>query len=858
MNAPSPPAAVPQGDAVALEGTVERITFYNPENGFTVARVRTRGRREPVAVVGVLPAVQPGERLAMTGRWQTDPQHGAQFRPETAEARPPEALEDLVRYLGSGLIRQLGPVLARRIVDTFGEATLSVLDAEPGRVREVPGIGPRRAAALAAAWAEHRALRAVSAFLAEHGIDRRFAPRLVAAYGVEAPRTLAANPYRLVADVPGLGFAAADRLGKRLGVRPSAPARLQAAVHAALLRAAEQGHTRVAGDALQARAAELAGVESTLVGVAVTQLAAGDVITVGTGQASAAGAGGAGVQGEGVQKRADHPPQGPRSATPVAAEWADPAAGEEQGSVGRRVSAPAGTTSLWEWAASAPADPAAQRDPQAPPRASIREGRLKIYEPASTPIRATAPGQAAQEQNRGQGEEAADQSVPSDGVGLAGLVRAETALAAAVARLAARPSPLRPAAVDAWLATDTDAAALSDEQRGAVRAATLSGCFVLTGGPGVGKTTTVRVLVRCLEALGRAVALAAPTGKAAKRLGEVVGLEARTVHRLLGAGPRGFRHGPREPLPAEAVIVDEASMLDTQLARAVAAAVGPRAQLILVGDADQLPSVGPGQVLRDLLASGAVPSACLETVFRQAAQRLIVRNAHLIRRGEMPLLLPSSALARNADCVFVPVPGAGVAAAGAQWAARDLPRLLGVEPGEVQVLAPLTRVCQAVNALLQERLNPPRGQAERPFGALALRTGDRVIQTRNNYTLGVFNGDGGIVAAVDAEQVAVDFGDGRVLEYAPADLLDLEHAYCLTVHRAQGSEWPGVVILASSAHGPMLSRNLLYTALTRARRVAVIVGDEAAVRRAVAETRDLARSTGLARLLAAPAAVSQQ
>ncbi|MDP9375256.1 MAG: AAA family ATPase, partial [Chloroflexota bacterium] len=402
----------------------------------------------------------------------------------------------------------------------------------------------------------------------------------------------------------------------------------------------------------------------------------------------------------------------------------------------------------------------------------------------------------------------------------------------------------------AWLANDEAARALSDEQRAAVRAAATAGCFVLTGGPGVGKTTTVRALVRCLQALDRSVALAAPTGKAAKRLGDVVGLEARTIHRLLGAGPRGFRHGPREPLPFDATIVDEASMLDTQLARAVVSAIGPRGQLILVGDADQLPSVGPGQVLRDLLASGLVPSVQLATVFRQAAQSQIVRNAHRIRQGELPELPPPSALREGVDCVFVPAPAGRVAEVAAEWAAARLPRLLGLAPQEVQTLAPLTRVCQALNSALQARLNPPRGQDERPHGALPLRLGDRVIQTRNNYTLGVFNGDGGVIAGIEPDEVTVDFGDGRVVAYAPADVLDLDHAYCLTVHRSQGSEWPGVVLLVSSSHGPMLSRNLLYTALTRARRAAVLVGDEAAIARAVAEVRDQRRSTGLAALLA--------
>ena len=758
-----------------LEGAVERVTFFNPENGFSVLRLRVRGRREPAVVVGTLPAVQPGEHLILQGRWRTDARHGAQFRPEHAEVHPPAALDDIRRYLGSGLIRQIGPVLAQRIVETFGEATLQVLDTQPERVREVPGVGAQRAAAIAAGWTEHRALRGVAAFLSTHGLDTRYAPRLLAAYGVDAPRVLGANPYRLVGDVPGLGFAAADRLGRAIGVRPTAAPRLQAAVLAALLRASDQGHTRLPADTLEASAAELAGLDAGFVQPAIVQLEAAGTIA--------------------------------RTAN-------------EQ--VGLATTAAPGPGPLFETAP----------DPGGAPAEGQSIGRVRIYEPLKvTP------------------EHSADDGLDL-GLGLRALVRAEANLARDLSRLVSSRPRVEASAVDAWLAHDADAGALSDEQRLAVRAAALHGCFVLTGGPGVGKTTTVRALVRLLGALGRRVALAAPTGKAAKRLGEVVGLEASTVHRLLGAGPNGFRHGPRDPLRADVVVVDEASMLDTQLARSLAAAVGPTSQLILVGDADQLPSVGPGQVLRDLLSSGVVPSAQLSRVFRQAAQSHIVTNAHRIRQGQMPELDRADALLRGSDCVFVPAGPKQLAEVATEWAAARLPRLLGGDPAEVQAVAPLARVCQVLNSRLQLRLNPPADdRPERPHGALALRLGDRVIQTRNNYTLQVFNGDTGRLVRVEPRQVRVDFGDGREIDYAPADLLDIDHAYCLTVHRSQGSEWPGVIVLLSSSFGPMLSRNLLYTALTRARRAAVLIGDEAAVARTVAETRDQERRTGLAALL---------
>jgi exodeoxyribonuclease V alpha subunit len=776
-RAPATPPA-----ETTLEGTVERITFYNPTNGFSVVRLRVRGRREPIAVVGTLPAVQPGEVLAARGHWQTDPRHGAQFRPTEAEVRRPSDIDGIVRYLGSGLVKQIGPVLAKRIVGTFGERTLDVLDATPERVREVPGIGPHRATAIAAAWSEHRALRDLMAFLAEHGLDGRFAPRLMAVYGTEATRILAANPYRLVADVPGLGFPSADRLGQDLGIRHTAPSRIQAAVQAALLRASENGHTRLPRPLLADATASLAEVAPELAEGGIAQLLAGGTIAV----------------------RSE-----PRTETEAVA-------------------------------------PA--------PQQSV--GRVRIYEPPAP----TSPAPVTSEAT-----EPAPGPDDGLGIGLAGLVRAEEDLTARLLGLARRPGlPAR--RVSSWLAGDQESRSLSDEQREAVATAATSGCFVLTGGPGVGKTTTTRALVRCLQALGRSVALAAPTGKAARRLGEVVGLEARTLHRLLGAGPRGFRHGPQDPLPYDVVIVDEASMLDTQLARSVVRAISTTSQLILVGDADQLPSVGAGQVLRDVLASGRVPSARLETVFRQAALSQIVTNAHRIRQGLLPELGSPQALMQafgagasqrggqrvGSDCVFVAAPAPRVATVAAEWAALRLPRLLNVPPGEVQAIAPLVRVCQTLNSMLQERLNPGRGQPERPHGALPLRVGDRVIQTHNNYHLGVFNGDTGTVTEIDGtDGLTVDFGDGRLVQYGAADVLDLDHAYGLTVHRSQGSEWPGVVVLASSSFGPILSRNLLYTALTRARRAVVVVGDEAAIRQAVARTRDQERMTGLPVLLRA-------
>ena len=707
--------------SLSLEGAVERVTFYNPQNGFSVLRLRVRGQREPVAVVGALPAVQPGEVLALRGAWHTDPVHGAQFKPTEAAVRPPTGLDGIARYLGSGLIRNLGPVLAERIVAAFGEHTLEVLDATPERVRDVPGIGPSRARALAEAWREHRALRAVTAFLSEHGMDTRYAARLVQKLGPDAPRVIAANPYQLVGRELGFGFATVDRLALDLGARPTAAPRLQAAVQATLLRAREVGHTRVGRALLAQRAAELSGAEAPLLQAAITQLAASGII---------AAAGPA------------------RQDTDAAA------------LVGLPLFASAPTA--------APAAPA------------ITAGRLRIYEPP------------AAESYRAEGDDVEEQP----GYGVATLVRDEEILAARLLTLAQRATGLRPAAVDAWLRADPDAAALSDEQRAAVRLAAFNGLFVLTGGPGVGKTTTLRALVRCLRALGRSVALAAPTGKAAKRLGEVVGLEARTIHRLLGAGPQGFRHGPRDPLPFDTVDRrrGQHAGYPSGPLRGARPSV-PRAQLILVGDADQLPSVGPGQVLRDLLASGARPRRPPERPSSARPPRAaIVRQRPSHPPGPGARSSPRQRRwPASRDCIFVPPPPSRGRRCGAHWAVSwSAARRWASPPARC-------RRWPRSPASARPSTAPCRNASTRPAASPSARTapcpcalGDRVIQTRNNYNLGVFNGDTGTADAIEPQATARwTSATGASSPTPPPTCLDLDHAYCLTVHRAPGQRVAG-------------------------------------------------------------------
>ena len=696
-----------------LAGSVERVTFHSAETGFCVLKVHARGKRDLVPVVGHAPAIAAGEWMTASGRWTTDREHGLQFRAETLQVTPPTGIEGIERYLASGQMRGIGPMMAKRIVAAFGEAVFEIIEAEPARLTEVEGIGKTRAARIVKGWAEQKAVREIMIFLHAHGVGTARATRIFRTYGQDSLKVMAEDPYRLARDIRGIGFRTADAIALRLGLAREAPQRLAAGVSYALQKAMDEGHCGLPVEALVRSAAELLEVAPDLV----------------------------------------------RCAAALA----------------------------------------------------LREGREVVAD--------TLDGEPC--------------------LFLRGLHGAERTMAARLLERAAGAPPWPPidfGLARPWVEARTGKA-LSASQAEAVALALSKKLCVLTGGPGVGKTSTLDAILRILTAKGVRVQLAAPTGRAAKRMAEQTGLEARTIHRLLEIDPRngGFQRDEANPLDADLVVIDETSMVDVPLMHALLKAVPERAALILVGDVDQLPSVGPGQVLADVIASGRVPVARLTEIFRQAAESRIVTSAHRVNTGRLPEAPPRGEPS-DFHTVEIDEPEAGLDTL-VELVARRIPRRFGLDPArDIQVLTPMIRGTMGsrnLNHRLQAVLNPdPPALVER-FG-WRFAPGDRVMETRNDYDRDVFNGDLGTVAALDRaeEALSVDF-DGRLVVYPFAELDTLVPAFATTIHKAQGSEYPAVVIPLVTQHRTMLARNLLYTGLTRGRRLVVLVGQKRAIRMAV-------------------------
>ena len=716
-------------ESTTIEGSLESIVYANEENGWSVVKLVVPKRRGRVTVVGNLLGVQPGESLRLRGRWVEDRRYGEQFRVDSFLSIMPATLVGIEKYLGSGMIRGLGAVMAGRIVKHFGMDTLEAIDNEPERLREVEGVGPKRADWIRNAWQEQKEIKEVMIFLQSHGVSTAFAIRIYKTYGGRAIHVVKENPYQLALDIFGMGFRSADKIAEKLGIAKDSAHRAEAGVLHVLGEAGDGGHVYLPRVRLTGDAVALLEVEEEIVGTAVTALAGRGLVEI----------------------------------------ESDPGADE------------------------------------------------RIY--------------------------------------LASLYAAETGAADMLVRLLSTPS--RSASIDADRAVEWVQGELGLEfaprQAKALSRALTSKALVITGGPGTGKTTLVKGIIRILEKKKQRVVLCAPTGRAAKRMAELSGRDARTIHRLLEFNPRrmSFERNEGNPLRADIVIVDEVSMVDIVLINHLLKAIPPACRLVLVGDVDQLPSVGPGSVLGDVIASGLVDVVRLTEIFRQALESGIVVNAHKVNQGEIPL---SGKEQTFEDFFFIRRDDPEeILKVLVELVTERIPRRYGLDPvGGIQVLTPMHKGllgASNLNRTFQEILNP--GTEIMTFGSRAYRAGDKVMQVRNNYDLDVFNGDLGQIDAIDRvnRRVFVKF-DGRSVAYEYSDLDELVPAYACSIHKSQGSEYPAVVIPLHTQHYMLLQRNLLYTGITRGRRLVVLVGSHKALAIAVKNIRVEKRYTRLAKRLA--------
>ncbi len=717
-----------------ITGTIERITFHNEDNGYAVLRIRVSGQRDLITVVGTLSAVVAGEYIEAEGDWVHDPQHGLQFRADRLITTPPHSLEGIKKYLGSGLIKGIGPHYAKKIVEVFGERTLEVIDQSPTFLAEIKGIGPQRLQKIRQSWQEQKTVRQIIVFLQSHGLGTAKAIRIYKTYGEDAVEQVRANPYRLTSDIWGVGFKTADELANSIGIPGNSLLRARAAIRFILQELAKEGH----------------------VGFPIATL---------------------------VQRIAEHPHMAGLEAEVIEQAIED---GRREGELIRD---------------------------QPPPEATEINAEPWLY--------------------------------------LRPLFLAELGVARAVQQLQHGEHPLPESdhqAAVGWVEGKMGLE-LAQCQREAILAALTEKRLIISGGPGVGKTTIVRGIIDIFAARRQRIGLCAPTGRAAKRLQESTGREARTIHRLLEFDPGigTFKRNAESPLDLDLLVIDEASMVDMMLMNQLLRAIPRWACMVLVGDVDQLPSVGPGNVLRDLIASKTIRVVRLTQIFRQAQESWIVRAAHAVNAGQEPLSAPAG---RTGDFYFVEASTpANILNKIVQMIRERIPARFGLDPiRDIQILSPRYKTELGVanlNHVLQGVLNPAGQTREILRQGVSFRVGDKVLQKINNYQREVFNGDIGRVATIDPEEQLLEVNyDGRLVPYEFGELDELTLAYATSVHKSQGSEYPAVIIPLHTQHYMMLQRNLLYTAMTRGKRLVVLVGSRKALALAVRQ-QDTARRFSL-------------
>ena len=719
----------PGGPEDALSGLVERVTFHNPENGFCVLKVQAEGHRQLVCIIGTLPSVTPGEWITAQGTWQRDKDHGLQMKARMLKTQPPTSLEGIEKYLGSGLIKGIGPVYATKLVKKFGEKVFEIIEHQSKRLEEVEGIGHERRQRIKEAWAEQKVVRDIMLFLHAHGVSTNRAARIYKIYGEDAISIIRANPYTLARDIHGIGFHSADAVAMKLGFEQDSLLRARGAIDHLLLEATGEGHCALPREELIQAAQKLLGTNETVVEQALERHLHDQRVTL------------------------------------------------------ERIA-----------------------------------GRELIFLPQ--------------------------------------LRVAEEIIANRLHQLAesAEPTPfIDPEKAIPWVEEKTGRT-LSASQREALKTALKHRVVVITGGPGVGKTTLVQSLLTILRAKKLRCLLAAPTGRAAQRLAETTQLEAKTIHRLLEFVPAQgrFLRDVDNPLETDVLVVDETSMVDVPLMSRLLLAHPRQARLILVGDVDQLPSVGPGLVLPDIIHSGVIPVVHLKEIFRQSGGSQIIEAAHAVNEGRMPTLPETGSTDTSSDFFFIEREEPEEIVSTLINLVRDrIPKRLGVDPVmEIQVLAPMHRGTLGIgelNTRLQASLNPPQQyRSETSAYGTLFREGDKVLQTTNNYDKEVFNGDIGRIHRIDlAEKNLIVHFDTRKVAYDFSELDELTLAYAITIHKSQGSEFPVVVMPLAMQQYLLLQRNLLYTGLTRGRRLVMLVGQKKALTTAVHNASTRFRYGGL-------------